>query len=234
MSKTQTESEDKSNDSIRLNRSLYKWITAESSASFVLRYVLNLRGYLIEGLKTDNLADDVVKEMIQALVQSGYRNQTQQRLRDYLAEALQDQVGSLEIAKKDESIKKWMKQDLNPESLTWMRFWRDCLLERAWRSLERNEHETPNEPYYSILHCATAHPSATSEMLSVQIAADHGLKIEPRKLESLLTKAKGLFAQLLADEVSESLSDNSHSCVLHEIQALGLNRAFEDVSIQKE
>ena len=83
------------------------------------------------------------------------------------------------------------------------------LLERAWRALERIEHATPIRPLYSVLHCATANPQATPSMLVIQIATETGVQIDETQAEAILAEARRMFAQLVADEISETLENQN-------------------------
>jgi hypothetical protein len=124
--------------------------------------------------------------------------------------------------------------DLTLESKEWIKFWREGLLERAWRSLERQEHAKPNAPVFSVLHCATTNPQATPEMLVVQIATDNGVQTDAETIRAMLPEARAIFAQLVADEVAETLESPSGDDVKQEIQLLGLSRAFNGISVEAD
>ena len=115
---------------------------------------------------------------------------------------------------------------LQSDSKDWLRYWREGLLERAWRALERIEHATPSRPLYSVLHCAIANPQATPSMLVIQIATETGVQIKESNAETILAEARRIFAQLVADEVSETLEKPQFADVKQEIKTLGLSKAF--------
>ncbi len=123
---------------------------------------------------------------------------------------------------------------LKLESTEWIRFWREGLLERAWRSLERVEHAKPEEPVFSALHAATANPQATPDMLVVQIASEGGIQTDSETVRRILPDARAMFAQLIADEVAETLESPSGDDVKTEIQTLGLSRAFNGISVEAD
>jgi hypothetical protein len=120
--------------------------------------------------------------------------------------------------------------DLMADSTEWLTYWREGLLERAWRSLERLEHGSPDSPYFSVLHSATANPQATPEMLVVQIATDTDRRIDAAGIRELLPRARNLFAQLLADEVAETLEGPSDDDIRQELRLLGLSRVLQGVN----
>jgi hypothetical protein len=120
------------------------------------------------------------------------------------------------------------------ESKQWITYWREGLLERAWRSLERQEHADPESPVYSVLHSATSNPQATPAMLVVQIASDTDVSIDEATVQTTLVAARALFAQLIADEVAETLENPTSEDVKREIAQLGLGKAFSGVSVAVE
>ena len=77
-----------------------------------------------------------------------------------------------------------------------------------------------------MLHCATANPQATPSMLVIQIATETGLQIDESNAETILAEARRMFAQLVADEVSETLEKPESENVKQEIKILGLSKAF--------
>jgi hypothetical protein len=68
-------------------------------------------------------------------------------------------------------------------------------------------------------------------MLVVQIAADTGIKIDQPTVERVLLEARALFAQLVADEVAETLEKPTGEDVKREIGQLGLGKAFNGVAM---
>lgn len=213
---------------IQLNLSEYCWDTAESAASFVLRYICTLRKFIHQGLQSQQATDSILQSLVQQLVNAGYEKTTQQRLRDYLVFSIKEHATAqlTEVPQKPE-VERWVKEELQVTSTFWMQCWRDSLLERSWRALERIEHDTPDRPIYSVFHASSVQPSAAAPMLSVELATTAGLKLTESQIVDLLSDAKVTFAQLLANEINETISGNSEKDVLQEIKALGLNRAFE-------
>ena len=117
------------------------------------------------------------------------------------------------------------------ESKEWLSFWRDGILERAWRALERQEHAEADPPLFTILRGATSNPQATPAALALQIASTTDVQTDAKTVESNLPIARALFAQLVADEVAETLESPMGEDVKHEIGLLGLGKAFNGVSV---
>lgn len=190
-----------------------------------------MRRQLIALLGTEQQADEALNLLLAHLVSAGFGDYKKGRLRDFLVRGLRSAAKSrLSEMPKDETPGVDLEH-LTIESKEWLRLWREGLLERAWRSLERKEHAEPELPVYSVLHQATANPEATPEMLAVQINTEFGLQIDQQIVCAVLPEARALFAQLVADEVAETLEAPTIEEVKREIGQLGLGKAFTGLNI---
>ncbi len=214
---------------VNLVRTSHPWTKADSAAGFVLRYLTPMRKQLIAMLGTEAHADEALKLLLAHLVQAGFGEHKRGKLRDFIVRGLRSAAKS-RAADLTESPELDL-ESLTPESKSWLMLWREGLLERAWRSLERQEHAQPDVPVYSVLHLATANPKATPEMLAVQINTEGVLKVDKAKVAQTLPQARALFAQLVADEVAETLEAPNAEDVKREINLLGLGRAFSGMEI---
>ena len=219
---------------VNLVRSSHPWTKADSAAGFVLRYLAAMRRQLTATLGSVAEADEALNLLLTHLVSAGFGEYRQGKLRDFLVRGLRSAARArLNEMPEDERAKTRLEQ-LTLESREWIKFWREGLLERAWRSLERLEHAKPEVPLFSVLHSATANPQATPEMLVVQIASDNGVQTDAATVRATLPEARAIFAQLVADEVAETLESPSGDDVKAEIQLLGLSRAFNGISVEAD
>jgi len=216
---------------VNLVRSSHPWTQADNAAGFVLRYLTPMRRQLTEMLGSTERADEALKLLIGHLVSVGFGDHKQGRLRDFLLRAIRS-ASKLLVSELPGGERAQIELgSLNLESKQWVVYWREGLLERAWRSLERLEHAEPDRPVFSVLHCATSNPKATPAMLVVQIASDRGVSADEETVRATLTDARTLFAQLIADEVAETLEDPQGDDVKREISKLGLGKAFDGIDI---
>ena len=214
---------------ITLVRTSQAWSQADSAAGFVLRYLAPMRRQLAVLLKSTEQADEGLKMIIAHLVSAGFGDQEHERLRDFLLRSIRS-AARKRLKEIPENKRPEIDFDqLQSDSKDWLRYWREGLLERAWRALERIEHATPSRPLYSVLHCATANPQATASMLVIQIATETGVQIDEPKAEAILTESRSIFAQLIADEVSETLENPESADVRQGIKTLGLGKAFTGI-----
>ena len=117
------------------------------------------------------------------------------------------------------------------ESKVWLTYWREGLLERAWRALERLEHANTEEPFYTVLFAATSGATKTTSELAEKIRSDIGQKLNDATIQQLLTESRTMFAQMIADEVAETIQDPTGEDVKKEISLLGLSKAFSGISV---
>jgi hypothetical protein len=216
---------------VNLVRSSHPWTQADSAAGYVLRYLAPMRRQSTSILGSTEQADEALKLLIGHLVTVGFGEHKQGRLRDFLLRGIRSASKTL-VNEMPENERPTLKMgSLNLESKQWVTYWREGLLERAWRSLERQEHADPGSPVFSVLHSATADPQATPAMMVVRIASETGLKTDEQTVQTTLPEARTLFAQLVADEVAETLEDPRGDDVQREISQLGLGKAFDGISV---
>lgn len=219
--------------SVTLVRTSQAWSQADSAAGFVLRYLAPMRRQLAVLLKSTEQADEGLKMIIAHLVSAGFGDQRHDRLRDFLLLSIRS-AARKRLQEIPESNRPEIDfEQLQSDSKDWLRYWREGLLERAWRSLERIEHATPSHPLYSMLHCATANPKATPGMLVIRVATETGAQIDESKAEVILAESRRIFAQLVADEISETLEKPESADVRKEIKTLGLGEAFAGVTAKQ-
>jgi len=216
---------------VNLVRSSHAWTEADNAAGFVLRYLAPMRRLLINTLGTPEMADEALKKLLTHLVSAGFGDHRRGRLRDFLLKGVRSAAKTRMADMPIDEAEKINLDELTLESKTWITFWREGLLERAWRSLERQEHAEPDAPVYSVLHCATANPKATPAMLVVQVASEFGVTIDEQDVPSALTTSRALFAQLIADEVAETLENPTREDVKAELAFRGLGKAFSGVAV---
>lgn len=216
---------------VNLVRSSHPWTEADSAAGFVLRYLVPMRRQLISILGTNALADDALKLLLAHLVSVGFGEHKRGRLRDFLIRGVRSAAKSSVAELPEAARPKIDLESVTLESKEWLTFWREGLLERAWRSLERIEHAKSETPYYTILQGASSSTPKTPAVLAAQIASEIGLQISEARVQELLTEARTTFAQLIADEVAETLENPSGDDVKREIALLGLGKAFAGITV---
>lgn len=217
--------------SVNLVRSSQSWTEADSAAGFVLRYLAPMRRQLSSVLGSNAEADEALKKLLAHLVTAGFSKYNSGKLRDFLVKGIRSSAKA-RIADLPEGERPKVNFDtIVPDSAEWLAFWRDCLLERAWRALERYEHANPSTPLYAVLFSVNANPKANTPQLVQSVSKMTGQAIEDQTVDRCLPMARTMFAQLIADEVVETLQSPNKEEVKEEIRILGLANAFSGIQI---
>ena len=217
--------------SINLVRSSHTWTEADSAAGFVLRYLTPMRSQLTKILGSESEADEALKILMAHLVQAGFGEHKGGKLRDFLVKSIRSCAKARMGDKVDDKERDKRLEGITLKSKDWIRLWRNCLLERSWRALERYEHANPGTPVFAVLNAATIDRNATSQTLATRIRADRGIEIDAALVDKTLPSARAMFAQLIADEIVETLANPSSEDVKAEIKVLGIAHAFSGLSV---
>src|SRR2546430_412651 len=86
--------------------------------------------------------------------------------------------------------------------------WRDELLAHAWTHLEKFEHDT-GQPYFTVLRYRADHPDSRSPEMAEELSARLRKRLTSSSVRQSLHRAREKFADLLLDEVVQSLESPS-------------------------
>lgn len=217
--------------SVNLTRSSHPWTEADSAAGFVLRYLTPMRRQLIEILRDEALADESLKRILAHLVAVGFGKDNQGRLRDFLLRGIRSAAKATVADLPEEKRPALDLTGITLESERWLTLWREGLIERAWRSLERVQHSQPDEPLFSLLRAATEAPEEDVSSWAVRVASATGETFAEDTLSRMLPLARTQFAQFIADEVAETLGNPTRDEIKREIRKLGLSKAFQGIQV---
>jgi RNA polymerase sigma-70 factor (ECF subfamily) len=99
--------------------------------------------------------------------------------------------------------------------------WRDELLARAWSRLAEWERET-GQPYHAVLRFRADWPNTRSPELAAQLTVQLGKPLNAAGVRQLLHRAREKFAELLLDDVAQSLTSPSTEALADELNEIGL------------
>src|SRR4051794_28356053 len=95
-------------------------------------------------------------------------------------------------------------------------------MERAWEAIEAYQRNSPGNLAYTTLRLSVGHPEASSAALAEMLQGQAGRPVRPDALRQQLSRARRLFAQLLAREVGRTLQSPTRAAVLDELGELQL------------
>lgn len=99
--------------------------------------------------------------------------------------------------------------------------WREDLLFRTWQSLAEHQQKT-GVTYYSVLNLRVTHPELDGDSFAEKLSNELGRQVNPATARVQLHRAREKFANLLIDDVANSLEDDSRNQVEQELIELGL------------
>ncbi|EMI27651.1 hypothetical protein [Rhodopirellula europaea] len=249
---------------VRLSRSRQTWTGAGSAAGFVLRYLPPMRRLLTDVFGSESDADRALAILISHLVKAGYSGHAKGRLRDFLILGLRSaakaRVTEIEAkAKKAGESVAPRELDLDSaktESRKWLSYWREGLLQRTWRALEREQHRERtrahriesgevdtgdagvvaiapvNDLVHDVMRMVADHSGESSEVIAGRVAELAERSVSASEVKRQLPIARSLFAQLLADEISLTLENADAKAIQAEIGKLGLQKAFSGLQVK--
>lgn len=221
-----------------------------------------MRRLMMDIVGREKEADRALSILVAHLVKAGFSGHDKGRLRDFLVrgirsaakagydEALKDggKNDSLELADQAEKPLPLKMEVAQVESPQWRGYWRDGILQRSWRSLERYQHsrryDRINQPpptgeappredlVHDVLRAAMSYPKESLQSWAERVSSASGRKVEPDEVQSQLELARIRFAQQIADEVAQTLETPDPVVIQSEIKALGLGKAFAGVRVQ--
>jgi hypothetical protein len=223
-----------------------------------------MRRLLTDVLRSESDADRALAILISHLVKAGYSGHAKGRLRDFLILGLRSaakaRVTEIETkAKKAGESVAPRELDLDSaktESRKWLSYWREGLLQRTWRALEREQHrertrvhriesgevdsgdagvvaiEPVNDLVHDVMRMVADHSGESSEVIAGRVAELAERSVSASEVKRQLPIARSLFAQLLADENSLTLENADAKAIQAEIGKLGLQKAFSGLQVK--
>ncbi len=193
----------------------------DALSRLVERYHRPIYRYLVAVLGDRAAADEVSQEFALHLVQGDYQHAdpTKGRFRQYLKTVLLHlvahhrrrqlrqpyQAGSEILADAAESTA--------ADEQEFQTTWRDELLNRTWERLKADE-ATSGKPLYTMLYYRTQHPEVDSQTMAAEFARQLGRPFTAAGVRQTIHRAREQFADLLLDEVAQSLQTTN----LHDVE----------------
>lgn len=175
-----------------------------------------IRRYLTASLRDPAAAEELFQEFALRFLNGNYHNADPRRgrFRDYVKTSLVHLIGNYRKQRQRQP------QPLSPEhpeptdeapaspdlDPVFLASWRDELLAQAWHALAQAE--TPRTPpFYTVLRLRADHPNLSSRELAAQLGARLGKPMTVLGVRQMLHRARERFADLLVEEVAQTLGD---------------------------
>jgi RNA polymerase sigma-70 factor (ECF subfamily) len=210
----------------------------EADAAVAAQYALLHRyggavyRYLLGALGDPDAALEAAQEFACCFLRGDFRQvgPDRGRFRDYVRAVLihlvahhhrqkakQARVAPLPAEASDSTAPAWKESD-NQEFLN---RWRDELLDRAWKELERLQQST-GQPLFTVLRFRAEHPQMRSAQMAGEVGARLGKALTAAGVRQMLHRAREKYAELLVQEVGRSLQTSDRQQIEQELSDLGL------------
>jgi RNA polymerase sigma-70 factor (ECF subfamily) len=202
-------------------------VAARAQQHLIQRYAGAVRRYLLAVLRDAEAAEDLTQEFALHVVQGRFHRADPRRgrFRDYIKVAL------LHLVSNYRERQRRQLRSLAPESPAWDILaapseereedfnvrWREELLARTWDALAA-EHGG----LYAVLRFRAEHPGMASEEMAQQLSRRLGRPFTAVGVRQTLRRARERFADLLLDEVAQSLEAPTVEQLAEELSELNL------------
>jgi hypothetical protein len=212
------------------------WQVVGDPLQFVMRYAPAVHRYVGALIKDAHDTDDVVQDfLLQAVSRPFQPEQVRRgRFRDYLKAVLRNAAithfrrGANQPRTASDSLPFVAAEVDDAADREWVAEWRGCLLRRAWQALELHEQAAPEGIAYTALRLAADYPEESSTGLAARAAALTGRSVGVAAYRKQLSRARRHFAQMIVNEIRQTLDHSSAEDVLEELRDLGLIEFVRD------
>ena len=198
------------------------------------RYGGAVRRYALAALRDEDAADDVFQEFALKFVRGDFRaaDPGRGRFRAFVKTVVYRLIVDYQRRRKKLGREGQMHSNLaepgeldsasgQDEDALFQSSWRDELLARCWGKLAEYEC-TSGKPYHTVLRYRVAHPEARSPDLAEGLSKKLGKPINAGAVRVMLHRSRDAFADLLLEEVTNSLADGSLDAAEQELIELDL------------
>ena len=211
---------------------------AAARQALMERYCGAVFRYLLRKVRDASVAEDLTQEFALRFIQGRFERADRERgrFRDYVRGALfrlvQDHYreqarGPRPVALEHDPAGPDEQADADR---AFRESWRQELLARAWRALEA---ETA-QPFYAVLRLRADQPELSGTQMAALLTERLGRPITSANLRQLLHRARERFAELLLDDIRESLEDAPAERVAEELAELNLLKYCKDALAKRQ
>lgn len=196
------------------------------------RYGGAIRRYALAALRDEDAADEVCQEFALKFVRGDFRGADpgKGRFRAFVKTIVYRLIVDFQRRQKKLDREGQMHSNIAEgepvlatakEDALFQASWRDELLARCWGRLAEYEC-TSGKPYHTVLRYRVEHPEARSPELAEGLSQALGKSINAGAVRVMLHRSRDAFADLLLEEVTNSLADSSLDAAEEELIELDL------------
>jgi RNA polymerase sigma-70 factor (ECF subfamily) len=180
------------------------------------RYGGAVRRYALAALRNEDAADEISQEFALRFVRGDFAQADPERgrFRSFVKTVVYRLIVDFQRRQKKRqqeglihsnvAVPEHGSEEAPTDDAIFRKSWRDELLSRCWKRLADDEEES-GKPYYTVLQYRVAHPEERSTELAAGLSKKFGKPINAGAVRVLLHRARDAFAEMLLDEVMDSL-----------------------------
>jgi RNA polymerase sigma-70 factor (ECF subfamily) len=195
------------------------------------RYGGAVKRYLHAALRDPEVAEELTQEFAVRFLDGKYQGADRQRgrfrnfVKGVLAHLIADHYRRLQARPRAlpldiEETQAAAHHPADPDPL-FVETWRQALLGRAWQALAEVEAQT-GQHFHTVLRLRVDQPDLHSAQMAEQLSAQLGKTISAAGLRQTLHRARDRFADLLLDEVVQTLGPSAEEDLEQELIELNL------------
>lgn len=211
-----------------------RWAFVNDPSQFVMRYAPAIRNYMGAIIKNQHDAEEAAQDFLLRAVRRGFTSADPDRgrFRDYLKAAVRHaafkQLHRRRPVALDDLANAAVDHAVQRADHDWNADWQRCVLGRVWRSLERHQMEHDGNLCHTVLRLAVDFPEEDSVKLAARAAALTGHPLRADAYRKQLSRARRLFAEMLLDEIKQTVENPTHGLIEEELIELGLMEYVRD------
>lgn len=226
---------------------LYQAHRGEQGEAMIARQILMQRycgavfRYLLRAVRDVSVAEDLTQEFALRFIQGRFSEADPERgkFRNYVKSALfrlvQDHYRAagrgprwvaLDPDQPEPAVNDAAAEEAFRDS------WRQELLARAWKGLQQIEEQT-GQPYHAAMRLRLEQPDLSSAGIAEQLQARLGKPFTAVGVRQLLHRGRERFAEVLLEDIRETLEEAPHEQIVDELAELNLLKYCKDILDRK-
>jgi DNA-directed RNA polymerase specialized sigma24 family protein len=204
----------------------------------IQRYGGAVQRYLLGALRNAEAADELTQEFALRFMDGKYQGADRDRgrfrnfVKGVLAHLIADHYRRLQARPpvqplEVENVAGREPEPADPDPL-FVETWRQTLLSRAWKALAELEEES-GKPFHTVLRLRVDQPDLRSAEMAEHLSAQLGKPISAAGIRQTLHRARDRFAELLLDEVDQTLETATEQDLEQELIELNLLKYCKEV-----
>jgi RNA polymerase sigma factor (sigma-70 family) len=195
------------------------------------RYGGAVKRYLLGALRDPEAAEELTQEFALRLLDGKYRGADPERgrfrifVKGVLAHVIADHYRRQQVQPRPlpldvEESQRPGRDPADPDPL-FIDSWREAVLGRAWEALAEVEAQT-GQTFYTVLRFRADRPELRSTQMAEQLTVQLGKPVSAAGVRQTLHRARDRFADLLLDEVVQTLGRSAEEDLEQELIELNL------------